>query len=36
MAKQRVKLAQIILEWLDRAEHDIVTNDYKEDLSVPK
>lgn len=36
LARQRVKLAQIILEWLDRADFDIVTNDYKEDLSIPK
>src|SRR6056297_4303476 len=36
LAKMRVKIAQIIMEWLDRSEHDIVMNDYKEDLSIPK
>ena len=36
LARQRVKLAQIITEWLDRSDHDIVMNDYKEDLSIPK
>ena len=36
LARQRVKLAQIILEWLDRSDHKIVTNDYKDDLSIPQ
>ena len=36
LARERVKLAQIILEWLDRSEYDIVCNDYKGDLSIPK
>jgi hypothetical protein len=36
LARQRVKLAQIILEWMGRSEHDLVTNDYKDDLSVPE
>ncbi len=36
LAKTRIKLAQIILEWLDRSEFDLVTNDYREDLSVPQ
>ena len=36
LAKMRVKIAQIIMEWIDRSDHDIVMNDYKEDLSIPK
>lgn len=36
MARQRVKLAQIIMEWVERSDYDIVTNDYKEDLAIPK
>ncbi|MFW5855979.1 MAG: hypothetical protein ACOCVB_01765 [Bacillota bacterium] len=36
LARERVKLAQIILEWLERDSNKIVTNDYKEDLSVPE
>ena len=36
LARQRVKLAQIIMEWLDRSEHEIIMNDYKEDLSIPQ
>ncbi len=36
LAKMRVKIAQIIMEWIDRSEYDIVMNGYKEDLSVPK
>ena len=36
LAKMRVKIAQIILEWLDRSEYDIVMNNYKDDLSIPQ
>ncbi len=36
LARDRVKMAQIILEWLDRASFDIEVNDYKEDLCVPE
>lgn len=36
LAKMRVKIAQIIMEWIDRSDHEIVMNDYKEDLSIPK
>ena len=36
MARARVKYAQIILEWLDKAPFEIETNDYKEDLSIPQ
>ncbi len=36
LARTRVKLAQIITEWIDRSDHDIVMNDYRDDLSVPQ
>ena len=35
LARDRVKLAQIIEEWIDRSEYDIVMNDHKDDLCVP-
>ncbi|MGM0420984.1 MAG: hypothetical protein ACQEQG_08280 [Bacillota bacterium] len=36
LARERVKIAQIITEWLDRAPFDIEMNDHKEDLCVPE
>jgi len=36
LAKMRIKIAQIILEWIDRSGVDIVMNDHKEDLSIPQ
>lgn len=36
LAKMRVKIAHLILEWIDKSDYDIVMNDYKEDLSIPQ
>lgn len=36
LARERVKVAQIILEWIGRSEYQLIYNDYKEDLSIPK
>ncbi len=36
LAKMRVKIAQIIMEWIERSDYDIVMNDYKKDLSIPQ
>ncbi|WP_366922003.1 hypothetical protein MFMK1_002431 [Metallumcola ferriviriculae] len=36
LARTRIKLAQIILEWVERSGQDIVMNDYKDDLSIPR
>ncbi len=33
---ERVRLAEIAMDWIDRSDFDIVMNDYKADLSVPK
>jgi hypothetical protein len=36
LARERVKIAQICIEWVERCGKNIVFNDYKEDLSIPQ
>lgn len=36
LARERVKLAQIIMEWIAKSQHTLIFNDYKEDLAVPE
>lgn len=36
LARERVRVAQIILEWIGRSEYSLESNDYKEDLAIPK
>ena len=36
LARTRVKIAQIITEWIERSEHDIEMNAYKDDLAIPE
>lgn len=36
LSVERVKIAQICMEWVQRSGLDLVLNDYKEDLSVPQ
>lgn len=36
LARTRVKIAQIITEWIERSEYDVEMNDYKEDLAIPE
>ncbi|GAB6063426.1 hypothetical protein [Deferrisoma palaeochoriense] len=33
---ERVRLAEIAMDWIDRSGMEIVMNDYKEDLSIPR
>jgi hypothetical protein len=32
----KVRMAKIAKEWCDESEHDLVFNDYKEDLAIPR
>jgi hypothetical protein len=36
LIKEKVRYACIAKEWCDRSEYDLVFNDYKEDLSIPR
>lgn len=36
LIKQKMKYAQIAKEWCDRSSYNLVFNDYKEDLSIPR
>jgi len=36
LVKEKVKLAQIAMEWVESSEYDIKFNNYREDLSIPK
>jgi hypothetical protein len=36
LTKMRVKIAQLIMEWIGRSDYDVEMNDYKEDLSIPQ
>ncbi|MFZ5944751.1 MAG: hypothetical protein ACOYVD_11610 [Bacillota bacterium] len=36
LARMRVKLAKICMEWIKRGSEEIVMNDYRDDLSIPR
>lgn len=36
LVKEKVKYAEICKEWCDKSGYDLVFNDYREDLSIPK